>query len=193
MNIERNQAKKLIASEQVKFLTQEEKRYILEGDYWWFEGEETIRDEIKEGTYPKISDDLIQIIHTNPKPVFLDHSEINILIIDFLIFKLTYATNQYLKTKLLHFFNKEYNIQGKPQKAGLCPCCEYYSIDFGEDGFCDICPVCFWENGGSGPNHMTLKEAQNNFKKIGAMNERSLEFIEPDGRIKYKKHQPSTD
>ena len=51
----------------------------------------------------------------------------------------------------------------------------------------DICPVCFWENGGDGPNHMALADAQKKFGDIGAISDRSLEYIDPEGPIKYAK------
>ena len=83
--------------------------------------------------------------------------------------------------------NFDDKVTGEVEKAGLCPCCEYYSIGYGEDGLWDICCVCFWENGGDGPNHMTLKEAKLNFKKFGAVNATSLDFIDKEGKIKYIK------
>ncbi|AWH74796.1 hypothetical protein DCS32_11700 [Dokdonia sp. Dokd-P16] len=104
----------------------------------------------------------------------------------YLIDSLLHVTNQYLEMRLFEF-KIEYKVIGAKELTGKCPCCEFYSIDFGEDGAWDICPVCFWENGGSGPNHMTLKEAQQNFNEIGAMSESALKFIDPKGKLKYKK------
>lgn len=104
----------------------------------------------------------------------------------YLIDSLLHVTNQYLEKRLLEF-KIESKVIGAKEPTGKCPCCEYYSIHFGEDGAWDICPVCFWENGGSGPNHMTLKEAQQNFNDIGAMSESALKFIDPKGKLKYKK------
>ncbi len=80
-------------------------------------------------------------------------------------------------------------IRGKMKKKyGQCPCCEYYSIGFGEEGLWDICPVCFWENGGDGgPNHMTLEEAKKNFKQFGAIDKKCLDFIDPESKNKYKR------
>jgi hypothetical protein len=71
------------------------------------------------------------------------------------------------------------------EQSGLCPCCEYFALDPGEDGMWDICSVCFWENGGDGPNHMTLAQARKNFEEIGACDRRSLEHLAPDRRRKY--------
>ncbi|WP_052444404.1 CPCC family cysteine-rich protein [Flammeovirga sp. OC4] len=60
----------------------------------------------------------------------------------------------------------KYSVVGENEGKGLCPCCRYYSIGFGEEGFYDICPVCFWENGGDDPNHITLEEAQKKLKYL---------------------------
>ncbi len=79
------------------------------------------------------------------------------------------------------------DVKMENKKMGKCPCCEYYSIGFGEEGLWDICPVCFWENGGDGPNHMTLEEARKNFNQIGAIDKKALEFINPESKNKYKR------
>ena len=56
-----------------------------------------------------------------------------------------------------------------------CPCCDYFTLD-GRGRF-DICPICYWEDDGqnldgldvvSGPNHITLRAARQNFERIGA-------------------------
>mgnify|MGYP000229644637 CR=1 FL=1 len=103
----------------------------------------------------------------------------------YIIDSLQYVTNLYLQKKLIEL-KVELSVTGDNEQAGKCPCCQYYSIDFGEDGAWDICPVCFWENGGNDPNHMTLEEAQQNFIKIGAKNESALKLIDPEGKSKYK-------
>jgi len=107
---------------------------------------------------------------------------------------LDHVINSYLES-CLNEGDRIYEISGKPKESGVCPCCNYLSIGLGSDGWWDICSVCFWENGGDGPNHMSLSEAQENFNKIGAMDERSLKFVDPDGSKKYAKNltsQPST-
>ena len=104
----------------------------------------------------------------------------------YFIDSLLHVTNQYLEKRLLEF-KIEFKVIGTKELTGKCPCCKYYSIDFGEDGAWNICPVCFWENGGSGPNHMTLEDAQRNFNAIGAMSKSALRFIDPNGKLKYKK------
>ncbi len=97
-----------------------------------------------------------------------------------------HVTNQYLEKRLLEL-KIESSVIGIKEPTGKCPCCEYYSIDYGEDGDYDVCPVCFWENGGNGPNHMTLEEAQHNFNTFGAKSKTALEFTDKEGKLKYKK------
>lgn len=94
--------------------------------------------------------------------------------------------NEYLEKKS-HDLGIDVEVYGEVESTGECPCCHYYSIDYGEDGLWDICPVCFWENGGDSPNGMPLKEAQGNFKKYGAMDKGSLKFVNADAKMKYKK------
>lgn len=70
-----------------------------------------------------------------------------------------------------------------------CPCCGYITIpkgtvkNFNSHGF--ICPICFWEidtfinseKDISVSNHgMTLAKARENFKTIGAVQKRLVQF-----------------
>lgn len=105
---------------------------------------------------------------------------------EYLMDALQYVTNEYLEKRLLEVAIKR-RVSGAMEPAGQCPCCLYYSIDFGEDAYCAICPVCFWENAGSGPNHMSLEEAQKNFEEIGAIRASALQFVDQQGPYKYRK------
>ena len=67
-----------------------------------------------------------------------------------------------------------------------CPCCDFFTLD--ERGGYDICPVCFWEDDGlgvdrpdehSGPNHMTLREGRDNFRRLGACDPAMLPHVLP--------------
>ncbi|MEP6929048.1 MAG: CPCC family cysteine-rich protein [Flavobacterium sp.] len=183
----RDDAKRTIAANEVKKLSDSDKLKILENNYWCFEDKEDITESIEKRSFPRVSESFIELICKTTNPILTEESEI--LLIDNEINSLEFVSNSYLEAKL-RIINPNSNniVSGEEEKAGLCPCCEHYSIDYGEDGLWDICPVCFWENGGDGPNHMSLEEAKLNFIKLGAMSERSLEFIDKEGKLKYKKY-----
>ena len=67
-----------------------------------------------------------------------------------------------------------------------CPCCGYKTLSEKPPGTYDICEICFWEDDGiqfndpdysGGANKVSLREAQLNFKKIGACEERCTQFV----------------
>lgn len=180
----REEAKKVIAVYEMQNLSSDKKLEILEDNYWFFDNKEDIIEAIADEAYPKISNDLIDLISVTSKPVLNEESER--LIVDFIKSGFCFYTNSYLESKLIEMDqNFSDKVIGEVEKAGLCSCCEYYSIGYGEDGFYDICPVCFWENGGEGPNHMTLEQAKLNFEKFGAINKDSLGFVDKNGAKKY--------
>ena len=62
-----------------------------------------------------------------------------------------------------------------------CPCCGYFTLGEKADNTFQICPVCYWEDDGvqlndptyeGGANSISLNQAMQNFKKIGAIEER---------------------
>jgi len=82
------------------------------------------------------------------------------------------------------------------EHSGLlqCPCCDYYTLP--AQGEFEICPICFWEDDGqdvqnlediSGPNHITLQEARQNFQAFGACDRSMLRNVIPvEMRAKYR-------
>ncbi|KMQ60307.1 hypothetical protein ACM46_16965 [Chryseobacterium angstadtii] len=85
------------------------------------------------------------------------------------------------------------SVSGKAQELNPCSCCDYKTIV--EKGNYEICKVCFWEDDGttdeskySHVNHMTLKEAKDNFKIKGAILEKFLNFVDNEGKLKYDKN-----
>jgi len=186
MNISRDRAKEIIAKESIASITEEEAKNIL-AEYWHYDNESDIHSKIRSGELPSLSSKLISLMIASDEPMVTDIQVFEPLLADWKIFKLKYSANEYLE-KILSSYGHEFKVEGKIEKAGICPCCNYYSIDPGEDGMWDICPVCFWENGGDGPNHMAIADAQNNFIKLGAIDERRLQFVEKDGTIKYAKN-----
>lgn len=179
MKIERHRAKELLAAKQAEVASELEKAEILE-NYWNYDSEESVE-------LPRVSPRAIALIANTAKAPSPMPPELAPLIEDWKRFKLEKVLNRFIEEKLKEF-GLTYEVSGDVEAAGLCPCCLHYSIDPGEEGLWDICPVCRWENGGPGPNHMSLEEAQANFKSIGAISPRALEFIDPEGPLKYAKH-----
>jgi hypothetical protein len=69
------------------------------------------------------------------------------------------------------------NVYGGPEDGPYaCPCCAYITLT--QRAYYEICPVCGWEDVGQddhdadqyrgGPNHVSLTQARDNFKKFGA-------------------------
>jgi hypothetical protein len=98
--------------------------------------------------------------------------------------------NEYLKSELRSHGIRVDELIGLPERMSLCPCCQYHSLE--SRGRYDVCPVCMWEDDGtavisqySQPNHMTLGEAQSNFRRKGACDPNLLHKIQPTARAKY--------
>ncbi len=70
-------------------------------------------------------------------------------------------------------------------RAYLCPCCGLRTLPHPPGSF-DICPVCYWEadlvqsqdlDYEGGPNHVSLRQAQQNFAAFGAVEERLVRYV----------------
>ncbi|WP_196888236.1 CPCC family cysteine-rich protein [Aureivirga sp. CE67] len=184
----RKEAKNIIVNRQLFTLSNEFKYEILE-EYFYYENEIDIREEIENNELPKFSDYIIQLIVNNEKPVEINHVEFDLIYQEYLSSILYGSTNKYLIFKLKEVANVIVDdLTGKKELLDPCPCCDYLTISLGEDGLCEICPVCFWENFGSGPNGMTLDLAKRNFNKHGVMDLRFKKFVDPEGNFKYEKH-----
>lgn len=75
----------------------------------------------------------------------------------------------------------------KSIKKYHCPCCGYRTLDDGPGCF-DICPVCYWEDDNfqrdnpdykGGANDISLNEARENYKKIGAISSEFSDNVRP--------------
>jgi len=67
-----------------------------------------------------------------------------------------------------------------------CPCCGYLTIDDACEVITDICEVCFWQYDETaqdnpdkiiGPNKVSLNVAKSNYKLLGAIEERFINFV----------------
>ncbi|QDV08805.1 hypothetical protein Poly30_43600 [Planctomycetes bacterium Poly30] len=84
--------------------------------------------------------------------------------------------------------------------SAQCPCCDYYSLQ--ERGGFEICPVCYWEDDGqdldaldevSGPNHITLRTARQNFERQGAADAAAVSLVaSPEARYGLRREQRAT-
>ncbi|BBB62096.1 hypothetical protein UNDKW_3823 [Undibacterium sp. KW1] len=99
------------------------------------------------------------------------------------------VVNSYLKNQIT-LLGLDDVVEGDVEELATCPCCGYRSLE--ESAAYDICRVCFWEDDGttefdrhSGPNHMTLRDAQQNFQRIGAVTEEVRRYVLSDGRDRY--------
>ena len=69
-----------------------------------------------------------------------------------------------------------------------CPCCGYLTLDQEPPGTFRMCEVCLWEDDpvqfdnpdfSGGANHLSLNEARENFKRVGASDPRLAEQTRP--------------
>lgn len=185
--IERAKAKELIVKSQYNRLENHKKLEILESGYPHLDDADDIDEFIKDGDLPQLDEEIIALIKSKEYLKIPFHKGLDPLFIEYLMSDLYGVTNAYLVV-LLNDRKVIYEVTGEIDQLGICPCCLYHAIGYGEDAFHDICSICFWENGGIGPNGIPLEEAQENFKKLGAMDASSLQFIDPAGKVKYKRN-----
>jgi Cysteine-rich CPCC len=74
-----------------------------------------------------------------------------------------------------------------PDGLHQCPCCDYYTLQ--RRAAHDICPVCYWEDDGqdlgeldrvSSPNHLSLRQARQNFASYGASDQAAVSLVAPE-------------
>jgi hypothetical protein len=164
----RDEAIALLAAHELKALTKEMRESLLVD---WRESD----DEIGDPMDPRHA----ALLHTA-----LAHSYVGVI-------------NTYLEKRLAQLGRHE-TVLGEPEQLLRCPCCGYHTLP--ERGGYDICGVCFWEDDGtleanaySGPNHMTLDEARTNFSKLGAVTEREVAYVLPDGKERYVPWEPGRE
>lgn len=116
--------------------------------------------------------------------------EYNIEIVNYLIENFRGLLSDYLEKKLTKFFACEVVVIGNEEELFRCPCCEYRTLE--TIGQYLICKVCFWENDGiiddneySSVNHMSLKEAKENFMLEGVIDNKFKKFIASDVKERY--------
>jgi hypothetical protein len=74
------------------------------------------------------------------------------------------------------------------RKKYPCPCCWYLTLEAEAPGTYELCPVCYWEddpvaanniNEPSEINHLSLRQAQDNFKRFGFSHRRWKAEVRP--------------
>ena len=180
----RDEAKRLLAMSRKAGISEHRKLEILD-EYLVYEEAADIHEAVRNGELPALDDASVALLVRGDRPERFPH-ELEPLLEDWLVFELKYALNAYIREEL-RSCGHDVIVEGQAERGGVCPCCEYLAIDAGEDGLWDICPVCMWENGGDGPNHMTLIEAKKNFDAWGAIDKRSLEYLAADRMRKFRR------
>ena len=171
-------------------LTDQARARLLDSmSYFVFDDRESILEAIADGDLPPLDEACITLLLEHDEPPIPVPSALEPLLLDALRFDLRRARNGYLQEELSRL-GIPCTVTGELPPSGQCPCCGFLSIDAGNDGAWDICLVCFWENGGAGPNRMSLAQARRNFARLGARHERHLQNVEPDGPRKYAKGPP---
>jgi hypothetical protein len=95
--------------------------------------------------------------------------------------------NEYL-VKLLQEEGKQVDrVVGENEKLETCPCCSYRTITPGIEGRGESCPVCYWTNSSEKANRMSLEQARKNFRAFGAIDQRLLPAIDPEGKEKFER------
>jgi hypothetical protein len=97
------------------------------------------------------------------------------------------VTNEYLERRLLAIVGVRISVDGEAEERAECPCCGYLSLPV--DSFFQLCRVCFWQNDGgrAGANAVPLDVAAASVRRIGAVEERFLGAVLPDGRERYRR------
>ena len=181
----RTKAMQLLAQYQLNELSDEKRTSLLED--WW-----SIDEDDPEFT--KLPANLQAEMTKYDSPIKPLSKKYDPLLLIALTDKLSRVKNTYIKSQVTKLGIKIDEIKGSPIVSYKCPCCHYKSLPARGEFF--ICPVCFWEDDGSdnlehysGPNHMTLREAQENFLRFGACSEDAINFIEIDATEKYAKNK----
>lgn len=175
----RGECMKLLATAEIKNMCISERDLIIQ-NAWGLD--ET--DEI----FSLLSIELCKEMLAFDEP---QHDTSNELYTDLLFFTIVdsykFLTNDKLSKLVSKIVKKNILVEGKEPKLFTCPCCGYKTLT--TRGEYEICSICLWEDSGtdqdnvySGPNHMTLKEAKNNYLTYGTVDGISATKIIDNGK-----------
>lgn len=121
-----------------------------------------------------------------------NNEKYNDIIINYIKDSYKGVLNSYIECEVSKLFQKKIKVLGESESLYKCLCCNYHTLDL--RGEYSICKVCYWEDDGtdddekfSSVNRLTLKEAKTNFSQIGAIEQRLLNYIQPNVISMFKK------
>ena len=175
--IERNQAKWILASEDLLNLSSDRQREIFDGE---------CGDEQREPSSEQANmQALLAVLDRWTRLKLPSHDTLYFCAIDVLASGYSGCRTEYIEARLLGLNVGPHIITGNPEPLVRCPCCDYFTLV--ERGQYDVCRVCFWEDSGlsdldrfSSPNRMTLRQARLNFERFFACDERAARFLRVD-------------
>lgn len=158
--IKRIEAIKKICNNKLSTLSFSERESIIL-DWWWI-SEEDIE-------FYRLSEQLkCQILENDEPPEDCENHKYDELILIALFSEYKGVKNTFIAESMVTMGLGTFYVEGEVEKLEVCPCCNYRTL--ASRGDYDICGLCNWEDNGvnddekySGPNHMTLGEARENF------------------------------
>jgi hypothetical protein len=181
--MERKKAIEILEERNFKSMSIQDRRECLEELWICCDGE----DWFDEDDFASLPADVKKDMIDNETPSNPGDDRFDFIIRDRIAGIYDGIKNSYLIKLLREIGIDVAKIEGENEKLDKCDCCGYRTITPGEDGICDICPVCFWENWTEGCNRITLEQARKNFHAFGAKSKRVAEYVDPNGKDKYEK------
>ena len=161
---------------------QEKENYLIS---WW-------NIDTEDEAFHSLPETLKKEITENSNYGNPEMAKYNPLILKGIIHGFKGVRNEYLEIEFKQLTNQQVVIKGEVEDFEKCPCCGYKTLT--ERRAWDICEVCYWEDDivenldiESAANRMTLRQAKENFKKIGACEARLLQYTEKELDLKYQK------
>jgi hypothetical protein len=131
-----------------------------------------------DSEFSSLPEALKALMKSGTEPQDLMSQHLDVLVLVALRFELRNVTNRYLSMQVKMLGRNE-SVDGEEPTLVACACCGYLCFE-ATDSF-GICSVCFWQqdstsiiDGISAPNKMSLSEAQQNFRRVGAISEKFL-------------------
>lgn len=160
-NITREEAIKLLAKEELKFLKKSDRESHIVN--WW------VLDETDKEFMALSSNLKIELLKNETFIGNAMDKKYDELILIGLSSLFVGVTNKFLSQNLHIISGNNYEISGCIEDLYTCPCCSFNTLDTINEY--DICPLCGWEDDGSeaddysSPNGKSLNQAKIDFKQ----------------------------